>query len=275
MYQTALPVLNLRNYVSLFWEGELAIGQHQAHTYHAVATSKVELLFCYAGNYTTSNAEGHSVQVPAACFYGQSGTCRQYTSTHNINGIFGVRLYAHAIPLLFNIPATELTNQYIAISSLLNGRGNELANEIFQAGSFEERVAIISVFLESQIQYRLATLTRFEAFVTSLHRSGSYMPVGDLASEVNLSQRQFERHFKYLTGFSAKTYFKIARFENLMEKLCCPAGKVTQSLTDLALDLGYYDQSHLNRHFKEFTGMSPSGFLQLQEVGDLVDELNS
>lgn len=32
----------------------------------------------------------------------------------------------------------------------------------------------------------------------------------------------------------------------------------------MALEYGYYDQSHLNRHFKEFTGMSPSGYLQLQ-----------
>jgi AraC-like DNA-binding protein len=269
MYKTALPAPNLRNYVALFWEGELAIGRNQAHTYHAIATSKVELLFCYAGTYSTSNEDGLSVQVPTACFYGQASTCKQYISTDTFNGIFGVRLYAHAIPLLFNIPATELTNQYAAISSLLNGRGNELAGEIFEAGSFEERVLIVSAFLQSQIQHRLATLTRFEAFVTSLHRSaGNYTSVSALAGEVNLSQRQFERHFKYLTGFSAKTYFKISRFENLMETLCCPAGKVAQSLTDIALDLGYYDQSHLNRHFKEFTGLSPSGFLQLQEVGD-------
>ncbi len=267
MYQTALPAPQLRNYVSLFWEGELAMDQNQAHTYHAIATSKVEWLFCYAGNYSTNNEEGHSVQVPTACFYGQSGTYRQYTSTDTINGIFGVRLYAHAIPLLFNIPATELTNQYVDISSLLNNRGNELAADIFQAGSFEKRVLIVSAFLESQINHRLATLTRFEAFVTSLHRPGNYMTASELAGEVNLSQRQFERHFKYLTGFSAKTYFKILRFENLIETLCCPAGKITQSLTDMALDFGYYDQSHLNRHFKEFTGLSPSGFLQLQEVG--------
>ena len=270
MYQTALPAPILRNYVALFWEGELAIGSNQAHTYHAIATSKVELLFCYAGNYSTNNEKGNTVQVPAACFYGQASTCRQYTSTDTFNGIFGVRLYAHALPLLFNIPATELNNQYVEISSLLNGRGSELAGEISEAGSFEKRVTIISAFLESQLQHRLAALTRFEAFVTSLHRSGNNTSVSELAGEVNLSQRQFERHFKYLTGFSAKTYFKIARFENLVETLCCSAGKVSQSLTGIALDLGYYDQSHLNRHFKEFTGLSPTGFLQLQEVGDKV-----
>lgn len=269
MYQTSFPAARLRNYVSLFWEGELCMNQHQAHTYHAVATSKVEWLFCYAGNYVTSNEKGQPVPVPSACFYGQSTTCKQYTSTDAVNSIFGVRLYAHAIPLLFNLPATEITNQYVDISSLLNAQGVELAGDIVQAGSFAERVNIISAFLESQIQRRLATLTRFEAFIAYMNINGSSLPVSELASQVNLSQRQFERHFKYLTGFSAKTFSKIARFENLMEAMCCPAGKTPQNLTNLALDHGYYDQSHLNRHFKEFTGMSPSNFLQLQEVKEL------
>src|SRR5687768_13337347 len=140
MYQTSLPAAHLRNYVSLFWEGELAMDHNQVHTYHAVATSKVEWLFCYAGCYSTNNANGQIVQVPTACFYGQSDTCKQYTSTAAANGIFGVRLYAHAIPLLFNMPATELTNQYADISSLLNNRGSELAGEIIEADTFEKKV---------------------------------------------------------------------------------------------------------------------------------------
>lgn len=262
MYQTALPTPGLRNYVSYFWEGELTMGQHQTHTYHAIATSKVEWLFCYAGNYSTNNINGQQVKLPAACFYGQSNSCKQYTSTDATNAIFGVRLYAHAIPLLFNLPATELTNQYVDISSLLNNRGKELDEEIRQANTFEERVAIISGFLESQIQHRLVTLNRFEVFITTIHKTG--LPVGELCSQVNLSQRQFERHFKYLTGFSAKAYFKIARFENMIEQLGCGTGNVPQNFTNLALEHGYYDQSHLNRHFKEFTGMAPGEYLKLQ-----------
>ncbi|HUP13876.1 MAG TPA: helix-turn-helix domain-containing protein [Niastella sp.] len=262
MYQTVLPAPGLRNYVSCFWEGELTVGNGQAHTYHAVATSKVEWLFCYAGNYSTNNVYGQQVQVPAACFYGQANTCKKYISTAEANGIFGVRLYAHAIPLLFNIPATELTNQYVDISSLLNNRGCELADEIFKADTFEERVAIISAFLQTQIQHSLSALTRFEVFITTINQTG--MSVSELAGHVHLSQRQFERHFKYLTGFSAKAFFKISRFENLIEALGCPAGTTPKNLTNLALEHGYYDQSHLNRHFKEFTGMAPGKFLQLK-----------
>ncbi|RAW02841.1 AraC family transcriptional regulator [Pseudochryseolinea flava] len=33
-----------------------------------------------------------------------------------------------------------------------------------------------------------------------------------------------------------------------------------EKLRNLALDYGYYDQSHLNHHFKEFTGISPKAY---------------
>lgn len=261
MYQSALPIPALRNYVSCFWEGELAMENNQVHTYYAVANSKVEWLFCYAGNYATNNENGQLVQVPTACFYGQTNTCKQYSSTAAANGIFGVRLYAHAIPLLFNLPATELTNEYVDVSSLLNRRGSELADEILKANTFKERVAIISAFLEVQIQRRASMLTRFEAFITTMQKTG--FSVSELSGQVNLSQRQFERHFKYLTGFSAKTFFKIARFEAMIEALGCGTGNTPQNLTSLALEFGYYDQSHLNRHFKEFTGLTPTNYISL------------
>lgn len=231
MYKTVLPIPVLRDYVSCFWEGALTLNNNQAHTYHAIATSKVEWLFCYAGNYSTSNVNGQQVPVPAVCFYGPSSTCKQYVSTVATNAIFGVRLYAHAIPLLFNIPATELTNQYVDISSLLNTQGSELAGRILQSGSFEERVQIVSSFLEAKVQQRLSTLSRFEAFIASINKTGNSFTISELAGQVNLSQRQFERHFKYLTGFSAKTYFKINRFENLIETLGCGVVRVKQQET--------------------------------------------
>ena len=107
----------------------------------------------------------------------------------------------------------------------------------------------------------MVILNRFGAFITTIHKTG--LSVGELCSQVNLSQRQFERHFKYLTGFSAKAFFKIARFENMISALGCGAGNVAQNLTSMALEHGYYDQSHLNRHFKEFTGMAPGDYLKL------------
>jgi AraC-like DNA-binding protein len=37
------------------------------------------------------------------------------------------------------------------------------------------------------------------------------------------------------------------------------------SLTELALEAGYYDQSHFTNDFKEITGLSPKQFIKMIE----------
>jgi AraC-like DNA-binding protein len=266
MYKTTFPNASLRRYVCRFWEGELVIGAGQVHTHHAIANRKLELLFCYAGNYVSSNDNGEAIRIPVMGFYGQTNFSRQFASAAPVNGFFGVQLYAHALPLMFNIPASVVTNQQIDIVSLLEQAGAVLAQQLFHATSFEERVEIVSGWLEARLHRSSSKYTRLEKLIVSVYQSKFNLPINELVKQANLSPRQFERHFKDLTGFSAKTFFKLARFEHLIEIISCADNTTPQKLTAIAHELGYYDQAHLNRHFREFTGMSPSAYLKQEEI---------
>ncbi|TXJ23716.1 MAG: AraC family transcriptional regulator [Chitinophagaceae bacterium] len=68
-----------------------------------------------------------------------------------------------------------------------------------------------------------------------------------------LSTRQFERNFKEFAGFSPKLYSRIIRFQSAIEQY----GQTGKSLTEIAYDCGYYDQSHFIHDFKEFSGLHP------------------
>ena len=48
---------------------------------------------------------------------------------------------------------------------------------------------------------------------------------------------------------------RILRFRRAAAELAGPAGR---SLAEIALDCGYYDQAHLNRDFREFSGRTPT-----------------
>src|SRR5690606_41791340 len=72
-------------------------------------------------------------------------------------------------------------------------------------------------------------------------------------------KRKFERDFKSLTGFSFRKFSKLKRFEIFFQAI--QSNQLTSNLTQSAYEFGYYDQAHLNRDFKEFTGLSPKKFV--------------
>ena len=78
--------------------------------------------------------------------------------------------------------------------------------------------------------------------------------ITDLAKNAPISQRQFERSFKEVAGFTPKLYARIKRFETTLNK--------SGSLTEIALDAGYFDQAHFIRDFKAFTGLQPRNYFK-------------
>jgi len=76
-----------------------------------------------------------------------------------------------------------------------------------------------------------------------------------LANEVNLSKFQFLRQFKQATGMTPHAYLKRVRLE--LAKKSLTHGSL---VVDVAQQLGFFDQSHLNKAFKQAFLLSPVQF---------------
>lgn len=76
-----------------------------------------------------------------------------------------------------------------------------------------------------------------------------------LANEVNLSKFQFLRQFKQATGMTPHAYVKRVRLELAKKSLTDGA-----LVVDVAQQLGFFDQSHLNKAFKQAFLLSPAQF---------------
>ena len=258
MFQTIAPRPSLEKYVQYFWFGELELSPNQTFTHLATASGSIEWQFHYLGNFTTLNSQGEPKRVFPAGMYGQTNQYNQYVTASRQSGIFAVRLYPHVLPALVGIPAYEITNQSVDVLSLLGREGVELAEKIESSRSFSQRVSIFSDFLENKLIRPRKKYHYLESAIVQIHRSNGQINATTLVNQSCLSQRQFERSFKELAGFSLQSYLKIIRFEAALSLVS--AGYA--SLTELAYQLGYYDQSHFNRDFKRFTGQTPFQFFQ-------------
>lgn len=81
----------------------------------------------------------------------------------------------------------------------------------------------------------------------------------DLAQQMNLSAFHFARLFKNSLGLSPHQYLLQNRVERA-KKLIAIAQK--PDLTDIGLQVGFYDQAHFTKAFKRVVGIPPKGFFK-------------
>lgn len=78
-------------------------------------------------------------------------------------------------------------------------------------------------------------------------------------SSSDLSPRSLQRLFKQYVGVNPKWVIRLYRLQNVAEML---EGLDHQDVLELAMDMGYYDQSHFIRDFKAVIGKTPEVYIK-------------
>lgn len=262
-YFTIPPSPALAKFVRFFWVLEHEIGADQPYIHRTMADGCAELIFHYKGRFD----EFVTADKTETSFYsgvsGQTQTFKRFI-IHEDFGIFGVYLYPFAIPVLFGIPATEITNQMPDMQTFLGNQGSELEERMMLANDHIERVKIISLFLESKLVRSKVNEPAVFSVINHIIQNKGVSNVRELAELSCLSTRQLERNFKTFSGFSPKLYLRIIRFQAALDAY----GSQDKSLTEIAYECGYYDQSHFIHDFKTFSGQHPGVYFSGKSEGN-------
>lgn len=250
-YYTISPSIALKPYVRCFWVLEHDLGVNEpSYVYRSVADGCVEMVFHYHATFDELVAGGTPHNWQSGIHF-QSTKYRRFQTWQSF-GIFGAYIYPFAVPCFFNIPSAETSNEMLDLDTFLGSCGKELEEQIMLAPGNNKRAEILSAFLERRLFGSCFNDDRIAAAIRHMIHSGHITSVARLADHFNLSARQFDRRFKAAAGFPPKTYLRLARLSNALKQ---DAG--VKTLTAIAHECGYYDQSHFIHDVKEFTGYRP------------------
>jgi AraC-like DNA-binding protein len=251
-YFTIKPSEKLADYVRYFWVLEGEASDDEPYIHRSMADGCAELIFHYNGVFDELLQNTSVEKSFSSGLAGQSQLFRRFLIKQNF-GIFGVYLYPFAVSQLFDFHSEEAKDQMVDLKSLLGNDANQVEEKMMLAGSNASRVKIITTFLEQKLfKTEKQPPGVFEAIKYIIQTNGT-TKVELLARQNFQSTRQFERNFKRLSGFSPKLFSRIIRFQSALAEY----NNRTKSLTEIAYDCGYYDQSHFIQDFKEFSGHNP------------------
>lgn len=167
----------------------------------------------------------------------------------------GIQLNSIALKALFNIPAREL-NDTITEGSVVCKPLNDLHQQLFSSGTFDEQVKIIRKWLCRQISAskKLSEIERIHNwFFCSDVR---WMTVKNLHHQACISDRQLRRMSAEWLGMNTENFLLYNKYLSALHLL----HNSKSSLTQIGLEAGYYDQSHFIREFKSYTDLTPKEY---------------
>lgn len=153
---------------------------------------------------------------------------------------------------LLKIPLYEMLDQAYDAELVLGKDIKEVNERLKEAATHQQMKLIVETYLLKKIVTN-ALMPWERVMKLQLLCKGS-MAIGDAASLACLSSRQYERKSNELMGYSPKLFSKLIRFSAAYR---LKESNLDQSWTSIAHASGYYDQMHLIRDFKEFTGSTP------------------
>ncbi|MCW7491937.1 helix-turn-helix transcriptional regulator [Leptospira sp. 2 VSF19] len=173
--------------------------------------------------------------------------------------VFGIKFRPGGFFPFLQKNISILTNKTIPISDLTKVNILSLESSIFEKEDDESRIKIIETWLETILPEKDPKVLIINHIIDRVKSDRSIQSVDQVSKLFSMSLRNLQRLFQEYVGVSPKWViqrFRIQEVAELIEK----EKKIHYAA--MALDLGYYDQSHFIKDFKNTIGLSPEEYLK-------------
>jgi AraC-like DNA-binding protein len=223
----------------------------------------MEVVFNLGSGVWKTASRGRFVQTPKIEIWGQLTQPLQVRS-EGLNKMLGARFFAAGAAAFFRENLSELNDDVSDARAVFGKEIDRVHEQLLNLSSMTQRVALLEKFLLDQIisvddkasASGAARVTLVRKIARELQHGVFAGDIKALASRHDVSPRYLQQLFLQHTGVTPKLFHKISRFQASLKLVT----RQEKSLTTIAYDCGYADQSHFIREFKSFTGLTPSSY---------------
>jgi AraC-like DNA-binding protein len=235
--RTYVPSSPLSAFVELLWLADIDVSHSSERL---LPTGSMELVFTLSG--------------PGAVL---AGPYSEYAvlDTTKPELVIGAHFRPGGAFAFLPMPAGALHNLDVAVEDVW---GADAARSVQARLCEAPTVAAKFAALEEALLRQARTLERGPAVAWAVRELTRGRNVAEVSGAIGMSGRGFIDAFRRETGYTPKVFARIQRFQRLLRRI---RGCDDVDWADVALACGFYDQPHLIRDFRAFSGLSPSAYL--------------
>lgn len=175
--------------------------------------------------------------------------------------VIGVHFRPGGACSFLGLPAGELADTHVNLETLWGRAAVDLRERLCVAATPAQRFRLLEEALLARLVRPLKHHDAVSAALDAFERMEVGSTVHEVVRRVGLSHRRFIQVFSAEVGITPKLFCRIQRFHRTI-------GLVRQTAApdwaQVAVDCGYFDQSHMIRDFLAFSSLSPAAYLRQQ-----------
>ncbi|RDU23706.1 DUF6597 domain-containing transcriptional factor [Anaerosacchariphilus polymeriproducens] len=251
----------LQNLIDYTWVVEPNFLHDEEQIDTIMPLGHINIIFNYASNYMLIKGK-KEILIPNAAIIGQIKSAKRVKYGRKLDQI-GISLKPAGFSSLFNIPGIAVTERIMNVNEI-DVTFHELYHEIKEINGTEEKIKKIYEYLESKMVSEKNSELICE-MTTYVECNCENLNIVEMAEFFCISISALERFFKKNVGLTPKTYGDIFKFRKNVE----------DNVRRKNMQNYYYDQSHLIKKAKKFSGKTVNELKNVKKELTLQHLLNS
>lgn len=174
------------------------------------------------------------------------------------SSMFNVHFRANGAYPFLRFPLTELRDRVVELDCVIGGEAHSFRGALLDAPTPAAKFRVAEERLLRLARGVPATDPVVQYAVDRIDGRPDIARISEIASRTGYTHKHFLHLFEKQTGLTPKYYARIRKFQRVLETIGS-AGSV--DWPQLAIECGYYDQSHFINEFRLFSGINPASYL--------------
>lgn len=204
----------------------------------------------------SGDAPRHGIDLPAALVHGVV-THRFSLEVRGEGRSFGIKFRPGGFGAWTRLDVAGWTGRVDHLSSVLGEPADALLAAVLVEETDAARAAVTDDFLLDRLPAPDPAYDRLIAVIAELVADPVLVSVEQVADRFGTSTRTLQRLFRRYVGVGPKWVLQRYRLHDAVARI--DAGEY-DDLSGLAVQLGWFDQSHFTRDFTELVGVSPRDY---------------
>jgi len=261
LYLERIPAAPLNQFIRSLWYAQAGDVAHRRE--RVLPTGCTQVILNLARDFLLDCPENcPDRRMPHSLVVGARSVC-EIVDTGDMADLIGIVFLPGGFTPFASDAAHHFSNQTVALDelgSIWAFNTQSLRDRLRELETPQARLECLEQFLAARFTSRLERRQRLPQVQFALRyfaHNPSTASVRETARQIGWSDRHFSQVFREEVGLTPKVWCRIQRFQHAVRQLHTGADI---RWAELALDCGYYDQSHFANDFRAFSGVDATTY---------------